>query len=478
VNQPPLVSVIVPVYNNAQYLDDAINSVLNQTYRNLELIIVNDSSPDNAFDVIHGYDDPRIRYIEHEKNMGLSAARNTGIRSSTGDYIALLDGDDYFHLDKLKAHVEFFQEHTDVDVTYNARFELNHSSTTIRELWSPPATVDLGNFILGYPFSPSDMVLKRDCLFEVDLFEVGYTYYGEDMDINCKLALAGCKFASVGRALNYRRFHSRRIIKNLHLYKEDEFGPLYKTFSDSRFPDSLLSLKDISLSNRYFGWAIFAFLQEDTVLGQEYFSEAVRLNPALLNGRPPAVSHELIKFCILDDGRDHEELLQNVLQQLPDEFQWIAEQGLDWLISRGYLLKGIRSIMWGRLDEGREHFAHAIALNAKMSKPLLSQISADLVGYEKEFGVIATLKVIQDLTPYIDKIENPTTTRWSMGLHLVNRAYMSFNLGEFARVRSWVTQAIIVEPTYLMDRGVIKIFILSFLKQLGGILFQKASMVD
>ena len=130
-----------------------------------------------------------------------------------GDYIALLDGDDFFHPDKLKAHVNFFEDHPEIDVTYNARFELNHSSKTIRDLWRPPPTVGLSDLILGYPFAPSDMVIRRECLFRADLFDESYTYYGEDLDINCKLAILGFRFASVDRALNYRTFHSRRVIK-------------------------------------------------------------------------------------------------------------------------------------------------------------------------------------------------------------------------------------------------------------------------
>ena len=98
----PLVSVIIPAYKNAEFLSDAINSVLKQTCSHFELIIVNDASPDNTDEVVKTFYDPRIKYILHEKNKGLSAARNTGIRNSTGDYIALLDGDDYFHPDKLR----------------------------------------------------------------------------------------------------------------------------------------------------------------------------------------------------------------------------------------------------------------------------------------------------------------------------------------------------------------------------------------
>ena len=71
----PLVSVIVPVYNNAEYLGDALNSVLNQTYPNFELIVVNDASPDHTDTVVKSFKDSRIKYIVHEKNQGLSAAQ-------------------------------------------------------------------------------------------------------------------------------------------------------------------------------------------------------------------------------------------------------------------------------------------------------------------------------------------------------------------------------------------------------------------
>src|SRR5215208_1895402 len=146
----PSFSVIIPAYNNAEYLGDAINSVVNQSYPNFELIVVNDASPDNAAEVIKSFTDPRVKYVEHQVNKGLSAARNTGILNASGDYIALLDGDDYFHPDKLKLHAEFLEAHPEVDVTYNARFELNHSAKTIRDLWRPPASLGLQELIFGF----------------------------------------------------------------------------------------------------------------------------------------------------------------------------------------------------------------------------------------------------------------------------------------------------------------------------------------
>ena len=93
--QQPFISIIVPCYNQAQYLDESLQSVLNQTYQNWECIIVNDGSPDNTEEIALQWTnkDPRFRYL-HQENSGVSAARNNGINNSKGEWILPLDGDD------------------------------------------------------------------------------------------------------------------------------------------------------------------------------------------------------------------------------------------------------------------------------------------------------------------------------------------------------------------------------------------------
>lgn len=90
----PLISVIMPVYNTAPFLKEAIESVLQQSENNFELIIINDASTDNSYEVIAAIQDPRIRLINNEKNLGLAVSLNKGIRAATGKYIARMDGDD------------------------------------------------------------------------------------------------------------------------------------------------------------------------------------------------------------------------------------------------------------------------------------------------------------------------------------------------------------------------------------------------
>lgn len=101
----PRVSVIIPTHNRGEMLRRAIDSVLNQTYRDLELIVIADGCTDNTDEIVAAYNDSRMKFFVHEKSRGASAARNTGIRASTGQYIAFLDDDDEWLPDKLKAQV-------------------------------------------------------------------------------------------------------------------------------------------------------------------------------------------------------------------------------------------------------------------------------------------------------------------------------------------------------------------------------------
>ena len=107
----PTVSVIIPTYNRAHLISRAIKSVLNQTYQDFEVIVVDDGSTDNTEEVIKEFQkkDERIKYVRHEKNKGGSAARNTGIKAAKGKYIAFLDSDDEWLPEKLEKQMKVFE---------------------------------------------------------------------------------------------------------------------------------------------------------------------------------------------------------------------------------------------------------------------------------------------------------------------------------------------------------------------------------
>jgi len=112
-----MISVVMPVYNGAAYIKEAIESILTQQETNfaLEIIVVDDGSTDSTADIVHALNNPVIRYI-HQSNSGPSKARNTGILQARGELIAFLDADDCWPTDKLKRQLTFLEENQNVDV--------------------------------------------------------------------------------------------------------------------------------------------------------------------------------------------------------------------------------------------------------------------------------------------------------------------------------------------------------------------------
>ncbi len=104
-DKKPKVSVVIPTYNRAHTLDRAVKSILDQTFRDFELIIVDDGSTDNTIEVVSSVNDPRIRYIRHDSNRGANAARNTGIKAACAEFVAFQDSDDEWMPEKLEKQV-------------------------------------------------------------------------------------------------------------------------------------------------------------------------------------------------------------------------------------------------------------------------------------------------------------------------------------------------------------------------------------
>lgn len=112
-----VVSIIMPVYNGASYIREAIESVFAQTYPHWELEVIDDGSIDSTASIVNSYSDPRVRYF-YQQNQGQAAALNQGLDRSRGEYVTTLDSDDWLTPDSLKYRVEFLSEHHEFDVAY------------------------------------------------------------------------------------------------------------------------------------------------------------------------------------------------------------------------------------------------------------------------------------------------------------------------------------------------------------------------
>ncbi|MGB4660440.1 MAG: glycosyltransferase [Mobilitalea sp.] len=128
--ETPKISVIMPAYNAEKYIQKAIDSVLNQTYRNFELIIIDDCSQDSTMDIVNIYIDKRIHIIHNPKNSGIAYSRNAGLDYSTGKYIAIMDDDDISISSRFEKQIEFLETNESIDVV-GGRIQLIDSEGTI-----------------------------------------------------------------------------------------------------------------------------------------------------------------------------------------------------------------------------------------------------------------------------------------------------------------------------------------------------------
>lgn len=128
--EEPLVSIITPTYNRADFIGQAIDSVLAQTYGHFELIIVDDGSEDETRELVETYQDSRIIY-RYQENQGQSIARNLALKIARGDFICFLDSDNFWFPDKLEKSLEVFREHPEVDIVYGDGVTINESGQEI-----------------------------------------------------------------------------------------------------------------------------------------------------------------------------------------------------------------------------------------------------------------------------------------------------------------------------------------------------------
>jgi len=167
----PVVSVVIPTFNRADRLVRAVESVLEQTLQPLEVLVVDDGSNDRTREVIEGFA-PRVRYLAHRWNLGVSSARNTGIRNSGGELLAFLDSDDWWHKEKLALQADFFMRHPEAPVCQTEEIWIRKGCRVNPKKGHKKPSGDIfAQALRRCLVSPSAVMLRRSMLEEVGLFD-------------------------------------------------------------------------------------------------------------------------------------------------------------------------------------------------------------------------------------------------------------------------------------------------------------------
>lgn len=288
-NKKKLISVIIPLYNKEKYVAETIKSVLNQTYTNFELIIINDGSTDNSLKVVEKFKDKRIR-IFTKKNVGQSNTRNYGIKKSKGKCFAFIDADDMWYEDHLtNLYNVFLQNNNDTNIvcdkyTSDKKIKLDNDTITI---------IDKNN-ILNYfsksqfPFHLCSCLIKKKYIEEYNLNLEEELSIGEDINFILKFNQYSKIYFINKYGLFYNRDDENSMMNKLSKYRD--FPYYFKNIAIDKYTSSEKKEMKKFLKNEYLK---IAFQNRDVKMSfQEIKDNVIKIDVSLLD----KITYIIIRF--------------------------------------------------------------------------------------------------------------------------------------------------------------------------------------
>lgn len=228
------VSVIIPVYNSEKYIEKCLKSVLNQTYSNLEILIINDHSIDSSLDIIDNIKDDRVRVVSFDKNKGVSAARNKGIELASGKYICFLDSDDYWNLEKIEKQIKFIEKNNYKFIYSNYAF-FNDKTQKVTKRTNVPKKITYEKAIKNTTIFVSTVMLDMTQLKKEDIYMPDIKI-GQDTSCWWQILKKGITAYGMEELLAYYRVYNQSSLSSnkinavkgaWNIYKREDL-PLFK----------------------------------------------------------------------------------------------------------------------------------------------------------------------------------------------------------------------------------------------------------
>jgi len=291
--------VIIPAYNCASFIPETLESVFAQTYRDLEIILIDDGSTDNTPTVVAPYLD-RITYIR-QKNGGLPAARNTGIRAAKGEFIALLDADDSWIADKLERQLPRFADaevgivYSDFSVRYaDGRFQ--QSYLVNRPLASEGHVLE--NYIQSRFLFPSTMVIRQECLEQFGLFDEEMLAC-EDIELFARIC-SRWKVARVDAPLVIRYEGTHNITSNSRKINQYTILALQKILSrQPDLPESTRKVIDKELGQQHWWYGYGAFKSGNMPQARQHLVAAIGCDRQNVRKAAPVLAASLLPSSLM-----------------------------------------------------------------------------------------------------------------------------------------------------------------------------------
>jgi glycosyltransferase involved in cell wall biosynthesis len=282
----PLISVIIPVYNGEKTIQETVQSVLNQTFTDFELIVINDGSQDSTLEIVSSFQDSRIKVFSFT-NGGLPVSRNRGIALANGEYISFLDADDLWTPDKLAGQLAVLETNPQAAVAYSWTDCIDESGQFLRQSAYATAqgNVQANLLLANFISSGSNVLVRKQALMDIGGFDETLSNC-QDWDLWLRLS-ARYEFEPVKTPQVLYRVSRNSMSRNVLGLEDSMQRILERSFAQA--PASLHHLKPYSLGNCY-KYLTFKALQgsqtrQRSFLALRYLWNAVRYDPGLLQKR-------------------------------------------------------------------------------------------------------------------------------------------------------------------------------------------------
>jgi glycosyltransferase involved in cell wall biosynthesis len=207
-NKIPLVSVVMPAYNAEKYISQAIESILNQTFKDFEFIIIDDGSSDRTWEIIQEYakKDEKIMPVKNERNLKMTKTLNKGVHLAKGKYLVRMDADDWSYPYRIQEQVDFMEKNSKVVVSGGSIQVCNERLDVKNKRWYPNSDEGIRKKIFRYnPFAHPSIILRKDRVIEVGMYDENLPLT-QDYDLYFRLGKVG-KFANLDKILIKLRTH-------------------------------------------------------------------------------------------------------------------------------------------------------------------------------------------------------------------------------------------------------------------------------
>jgi glycosyltransferase involved in cell wall biosynthesis len=351
----PLVSVVIPTYNRADLLRQAIDSVLAQTYRPLELVVVDDGSTDGTPELLRSYGERLVAI--RQRNQGGTAARNAGTQRARGAFLNWLDHDDLMRPDKIARQMQVFRAQPALGLVHCGYDKIDAEGQVLERLVGLPEGDVARRLVCGCFLWSGAPLVKRACIERVGAFDE--SVWSSDADLWLRIALAGYAFGCVQEPLGKYRILADSTMADVARTERLDFAILDRVFARADLSSQVAAMRTEAYFNQRFWLATRYYTIGRWHDARRNLTLALELKPALLASEAVDLLLHLSGAALDPRVGDPLRFTRDVLAHLPPVAAALAPYGAR-LESRVQLRMALREYAHGRIDQARDRLAAAL----------------------------------------------------------------------------------------------------------------------